>query len=160
MISVMMAVFFTLAALLPLPASSYRPMIDHNRGVVLVVAFWATWCEPCREELPRLQTMARKSGGRIRLVTVSADEPEQAGAAESFLDHAKIGGGQFRMSGTDIISEVDPRWSGVLPAVVVYDASGVSRGMITGQMDWAKLKQLTSPGSSPGYVNHPNPQGR
>jgi cytochrome c biogenesis protein CcmG, thiol:disulfide interchange protein DsbE len=46
-----------------------------DRGKVRVVAFWATWCEPCREELPALDRLQRELGPRgLSVYAVSFDE--------------------------------------------------------------------------------------
>ncbi|MHB8879816.1 MAG: TlpA family protein disulfide reductase [Myxococcaceae bacterium] len=50
---------------------------------VLVVSFWATWCPPCREELPELTALARAAPGGLEVVAVSQD-PELA-PVERFL---------------------------------------------------------------------------
>ena len=45
------------------------------RGHIVVVNFWATWCGPCQEELPRLAALARQWAGQdVRFVAVSIDE--------------------------------------------------------------------------------------
>jgi thiol-disulfide isomerase/thioredoxin len=46
------------------------------RGQILVVNFWATWCGPCQEELPRLSQLAESYAGKpVRFVLISIDEP-------------------------------------------------------------------------------------
>jgi len=44
-------------------------------GKVVVVNFWASWCEPCRTEMPLLETLAREYGDRVVVVGLSADDP-------------------------------------------------------------------------------------
>lgn len=51
------------------------PAIVSARGATLVV-FWATWCPPCREELPSLRALARDLPASIALVTYGEDEHE------------------------------------------------------------------------------------
>jgi thiol-disulfide isomerase/thioredoxin len=52
-----------------------RVFIDAFRGRTVVVSFWASWCAPCREELPKLEAIQR-AYGRDRLVVVAANQGE------------------------------------------------------------------------------------
>lgn len=66
-----------LAAKLPDAAGKLQP-IEQWRGKVLVVNFWATWCPPCREEMPALQALWDKTGERpFVLLAVSVGESRQ-----------------------------------------------------------------------------------
>lgn len=47
------------------------------RGQVAVLNFWATWCAPCRLEMPALQSRAEKFHGRLRVLAINFDEPEE-----------------------------------------------------------------------------------
>jgi thiol-disulfide isomerase/thioredoxin len=58
-------------------------------GKVLVVDFWATWCEPCREELPALDQLARELGGRgLSVYAVSFDE--DGAQVGPFIEELKV----------------------------------------------------------------------
>lgn len=119
--------FLMLFALAPLDQAGYRELVRGHRGSVLLVSFWATWCIPCRTELPVLGELQRKVPG-FRLVTISADEPEKAASAEKFLREARIEGRAYVRDADEsddkFIPVVDARWSGVLPASFLYGRDG------------------------------------
>ena len=112
----------------PIDESGYRALLKSNSGHVTLVNFWATWCAPCRKEMPLLSKMeGRLSDKGFRLVSISADEPEQAPAAVEFLKKNGISGATYLRQAKDddkFINAIDPKWSGALPASFLYDRQG------------------------------------
>jgi cytochrome c biogenesis protein CcmG/thiol:disulfide interchange protein DsbE len=58
--------------------------LARHRGDVVVMNFWATWCPPCKEEMPALEQLAREDRGR-GLVVLGIDQGESADAARGFV---------------------------------------------------------------------------
>ena len=50
--------------------------LSRQRGRIIVVHFFATWCEPCREELPALQRLAERVRDHARIIAISVAEPD------------------------------------------------------------------------------------
>jgi peroxiredoxin len=62
--------------------------LDEWRGRLLLLNFWASWCAPCREEMPLLdRTQLRLAGRGLQIVGIAADNPV---ATKTFLAHAPV----------------------------------------------------------------------
>ncbi|MCU1279058.1 MAG: hypothetical protein JWM53_2604, partial [bacterium] len=74
-----------LLTLLACTADAKPPSLAALSGDVTVVAFFATWCRPCRQELPMVEALAQKLAGdaRVRVVAVSVDPPRDAKKARA-----------------------------------------------------------------------------
>ncbi len=57
-----------------------RHTLDQWRGTAMVLNFWATWCGPCREEMPILSDLAERYRGRVQFVGIAADNAEKVRA--------------------------------------------------------------------------------
>jgi thiol-disulfide isomerase/thioredoxin len=116
------------AGMPPVDEAGYAKTIAAQRGKVVLVNFWATWCAPCRKEMPGLAAIAKKFSSRgMVLVTISADEPEDAPAAAAFLEQSGVRGPSYLKRTRDddaFIRALDPAWSGALPATFLYDRKG------------------------------------
>ncbi|MDP3001118.1 MAG: TlpA disulfide reductase family protein, partial [Bryobacterales bacterium] len=130
--------------LVPLDEAVYQKLIASARGKVLLVNFWATWCEPCRAEMPALAKLAASLRAQgFQLVTVSADEPEDEAAARQFLQKSGVQGPAYlkRVRNDDaFITSVDPKWSGALPALILFDRAGRKARAFTGETDLKALE--------------------
>jgi thiol-disulfide isomerase/thioredoxin len=131
-------------ALIPVDEDGYRNVLAGQRHKVVLVDFWATWCEPCREEMPALVALAKKYRGRgVVLVTVSADEPEQEAAAGEFLARTGAPAPAYikrANSDEDFINSVDRAWSGALPSLFLYDRQGRKAASFTGETEIAQIE--------------------
>ena len=128
------ALFF-LACLLPaqsklptLNEASFPKMLATHKGRIVLVDFWATWCVPCRAEMPQLVKLSEKLKARgFDLVTVSADEPEKEAAALQVLKADSVAAPFYlKKAGDDdkFYNLVDAKWSGEMPAMFIYDRTG------------------------------------
>jgi thiol-disulfide isomerase/thioredoxin len=55
-----------------------RVSMDDLKGKIVLIDFWATWCQPCREALPHMRDLARKFQGQpLVVLSVSLDDDEQ-----------------------------------------------------------------------------------
>jgi len=115
--------------LTPVDQASYPKVIAAHKGKVVLANFWATWCVPCRKEMPQLVELSRKLAARgFDLVMISADEAEQQGAAAKLLQDNHAVGATFLLKTADndkFYPAVDAKWSsGELPALFLYDRNG------------------------------------
>ena len=95
----------------------------------LLINFWATWCDPCREEFPdlvRVDSDYRSKG--LNFVAVSLDDiSDIKSAVPKFLNEMKATMAVVLLNVNDpepAIKAVDEKWDGELPATFLYDKEG------------------------------------
>jgi thiol-disulfide isomerase/thioredoxin len=132
------------AGLAPLNEAAYSRMVAANKGKVVLVNFWATYCVPCRAEMPALVKMYERLKARgFVFVTVSADEPEDESKAQMFLDRNKVPAPRYLRKAANedaFINAIDPKWSGALPATFLYDRNGKKVKALFGESDLKALE--------------------
>jgi len=95
----------------------------------LLINFWATWCDPCREEFPDLVKIdADYRGKKLNLVAVSLDDVTEIGTTvPRFLKEMKASMPVVLLNFNDpepAIKLIDASWDGQLPATFLYDKDG------------------------------------
>ena len=94
----------------------------------LMINFWATWCDPCREEFPDLVKIDALYKGKIDFITVTLDTPDEATTAvPKFLSLMKATMPTYLLHTPDedaAIALVTPEWAGNLPLTIIYKPTG------------------------------------
>lgn len=106
--------------------------LSQYRGRVVIVNFWATWCGPCREEIPAMGAVVRQYRGRgLALLAVNYKEP--ATTVKPFVDKLPIDGTVL----LDTDGAVYKRFGSLgLPATYLVDRAGNARFWRMGELDW------------------------
>lgn len=117
------------------PDGAATKTLASYRGQVVLLNIWATWCAPCRAEMPSIERLHREFGPRgLKIVAVSVDDPGQQKAVREF---ARELGLTFEIlhDPTHDIQRVY-RTTGV-PETFVLGKDGVIRKKIIGATDWS-----------------------
>jgi peroxiredoxin len=102
------------------------------RGKVVLVNFWATWCGPCREEMPSMEALRASLEGRPFAV-LAVNVGEGARAARGFADKMSL---QFPLL-LDQDTKTTKAWGArILPASYVVGPDGRIRYTYLGAIDW------------------------
>jgi len=113
-------------------------IVAPRKGRVLLVNFWATWCEPCREEMPALVRAAAGFKTKdLAVVLVSLDSQKTGPASvPKFLAASKIPFVCWLVKSHDpqvFIDTVDKNWDGSLPFTMIYGRDGKPAAKLAGQ---------------------------
>ena len=111
------------------------------RGSISVVNFWATWCGPCREELPMLSKLSRDYAGKgVRFIAVSVDESKDRSQVDRFVSENKpamdvwVGANLYMLDRADL--------GNVLPATMILDADGDVVTRVLGEAREAEVRSV------------------
>ncbi|MBL0390916.1 TlpA family protein disulfide reductase [Ramlibacter monticola] len=107
--------------------------LDSARGRPVLLNFWASWCEPCRAEMPALQQLARERGSDgLQLLAVNYRETEAA--VRRFI----------ATTGLDLPVLLDREGAAakafgirIFPSTIGIDRRGRARFVVTGEFDWS-----------------------
>lgn len=129
----------------PVPALAFKAPDGRDltladfRGKVVLLNLWATWCVPCRREMPALDQLQKALGGdhfqvvAVNIDTRNPDRPKQ------FLSEAKIDGLAYYTDATARIFQ-DLKAAGKafgMPTSLLIDPNGCELGVLAGPAEWA-----------------------
>ncbi len=106
------------------------------KGKVLVVNLWATWCGPCKIEMPQLARLQAEYAGKpVQVVAISIDKAEALAEAKTFIA-ANAPLTFYNDPAAKLPWALKPPAAG-MPTTVIYGKDGFERGRVSGEADWA-----------------------
>jgi thiol-disulfide isomerase/thioredoxin len=137
--------------------AGYNQVLAKYRGKPLVVTFWATWCEPCRDEFPMLVQLHKQYAPQgLAIFGVSLDDDADMNLVRRFLARNQPGFPSYRQKpGIDVDAfyhGVNPAWTGSMPETIFYGRDGRIVGHFIGEQPRAAFEEgirqvLSSPGA-------------
>jgi peroxiredoxin len=130
----------------PANAEDLKALRKNPTGKLLLVNFWATWCAPCVQEMPEIQTMYRMYGHRaFDVVTVSINYPdEQKGVLASLATlHATTR--NLILGSTDLyalLAAFDPDWNAAVPYSMLIRPNGEVVYKLQGSINPLEMRRL------------------
>ena len=126
-------------------------------GKPLLVNFWATWCDPCREEFPDLVKLDADYKGKIDFNTISLDELSEINRdVPKFLSEMKAEMPAYLLKAEDddaAIAIVSKDFTGALPFTILYDTNGkqtyVRQGKVVMETVRGEIDKLLTAGQAP-----------
>jgi len=122
-----------------------KGLITKERGGPLLVNFWATFCDPCRDEFPDLVKIDKEYRPHsLEFVTVSLDDIDQIKTdVPKFLNQMNATMPAYLLNVSDpepAINFIDRRWRGDLPATYLYNEKGEIVYYHIGRVNAAELR--------------------
>jgi thiol-disulfide isomerase/thioredoxin len=120
-----------------------------DSGKPAIVNLWATWCEPCRKEMPALVQFHRSKELQVNLFLISADPAAEAAKANQFLAGLgfKLEPSYLYRLGEDAETfgkGLAPTWSAILPTTFILDETGALRTFWVGENTQKQLEEHLS----------------
>src|SRR3984893_11027432 len=122
-------------------AQGYQNLVEQYRGKPVLITFWATWCEPCRDEFPMLNELAKEYAPKgLHVVGVNLDQDGDLILMRRSITRYKPVFPNYRKKagGEDaFVQSVLPGWGGAIPASFFYAKDGRQIGHLLGANDRA-----------------------
>jgi thiol-disulfide isomerase/thioredoxin len=134
------------AVVTPIDAEALKSLLSQQRQKPLLVNFWATYCDPCRDEFPDLVKIDKDYRSQsLEFFTVSLDDMTDINTeVPKFLDLMKAKMPAYLLNVNDpepAINMVDQRWRGDLPATFLYNEKGEVVYKHIGRVNVAELRE-------------------
>lgn len=119
-----------------------KTLFAPEKNSLTILHFWATWCEPCIEELPQIDRFQKRyAGDKVKVIALSMDNKSD-GKTESFLERHSIA--NIRPSFDSDMSIFKAMRVGGLPTSIFINSKGQQIARADGPLDWEsdEVKEL------------------
>jgi thiol-disulfide isomerase/thioredoxin len=124
----------------------FESLLEKNKGKVLFINTWATWCVPCKEEFPdlvRLQDHYKNSD--VVFIGISVDlEDHIESMVKPFLQSQNVNFQNYVQNfkdPADLINLLNENWRGAVPATFIYDKEGIQQSFLLGMHSFEVFQQ-------------------
>ena len=136
------------AGVAPIDAAGLQRLLADNRGRVMIVNLWATWCAPCLREIPELVRLGDElAPSGLRVIGISLDDADTEEAVETFRKRWFPAFHTYQSSDEwyALVEPLDPNWSSVLPTSFVLDRDGNRVATLTGGQSYETFAAAVEP---------------
>jgi len=117
--------------------AGYQQILAKYHGKPLVVNFWATWCEPCRDEYPLIVELASEFKAQgVSVIGINMDDDSDMNLVRRFIARTQPNFPNYRQKpGIDLDAfyrGVNPEWKGTMPQTIFYARDGHIGGFFLG----------------------------
>lgn len=122
-----------------------KQVFESNKGKVVLVNFWATWCKPCVSEFPELLKLyANYKDKGFALVFLSLDDLSEVDTKlKPFLKKNNVDFTTYYntfQKPEELIDYIDKSWVGAIPSTYIYDKEGNLKSSILGSKSYEQFE--------------------
>lgn len=119
-----------------------KQTLAQTRGKVVILNFWASWCEPCKSEMPHFQTYYEQHSEDLEILAINYTKKDQVAQVKSFVEQYKL---TFPIL-LDETGETSIMYGAfTLPTTIILDREGNIVHEILGPLDEALLEEYVEP---------------
>ena len=130
-----------------LDQAKWQEIKEYNKGKIIFVNAWATWCLPCKEEFPDLVKLAENyQDSDVVIIGISVDYPDEIETKIApFLKSQVATFPNYVQNFKDpaeLIDMFNEKWRGAVPATFIYDKKGIQKAFLLGKQSYQTFKKV------------------
>jgi thiol-disulfide isomerase/thioredoxin len=119
---------------------------ESNKGKVVLVNFWATWCVPCVKEFPEIVQLYKDYKKKnFKVIFISVDFPDEIDSkVKPFLKKKNVDFVSYYSNFDDVselINSFDTKWGGDIPATYIFSRTGKLTSVLQGKKEYSEFEE-------------------